>query len=92
VKVAGSALHNEPAFRKSFCAFRPHQKRDVTSGSQKPRAKISAQRSSANYQYPQDSSPHYSERSSPCADGIIGPQVAPERGKVTTTVLTIKHD
>jgi hypothetical protein len=53
MKVAGSALHNEPAFRKSFRAFRPHQERDVTSRGQKPRAEISAQRSGADYQYPQ---------------------------------------
>jgi hypothetical protein len=53
MKVAGFALQNEPTFRESFCAFRPHQECDVTSRSQKPRAEISAQGSGADYQYPQ---------------------------------------
>jgi hypothetical protein len=42
MQIAGFALHNEPAFGKSFRTSGPHQERDVTARSQKPRAEISA--------------------------------------------------
>src|SRR3954451_11587814 len=54
MKIAGFALHNEATFRKSYRALRPHEERDITSRSQKPRAKVSAHSSGADYKYSQD--------------------------------------
>jgi hypothetical protein len=57
MKIAGFTLHNEATFRESYRALRPDQECDITSRSQKPRAKVSAHSAGANYKYPQDLSP-----------------------------------